>query len=127
MIDEEARAAQQRQEDAHKKREKIVRVVEMNQLIRIKEQELESTQLVSNIVRQNVSEDDHPAGASALTPSSLQEYVATASFYGLPPSKIYTPAPSNMRYAKSHFDSTPLLSQIGYPSASQTLPVPQPL
>ena len=63
--------------------------------------------------------------AASGTPSSLQEYVATASFCDLPPSKIYIPAPSNMRYAKSHFDSTSLLSQIGYPSASQTIPMPQ--
>ena len=73
LIDKEVRATQQRQEDAHKKREKIVRLVEMNWRIHIKEQELESAQLVSNIVRQNVTEDDYPAGTSAPTPSSLQE------------------------------------------------------
>ena len=62
----------------------------------------------------------HIAAASG-TPSSLQKYIVTASFCDLPPSKIYMPAPSNMIYAKSHFDSTLLLSQIGYASASHDL------
>lgn len=103
----------------------------MNRCIRIKEQELEAAQLVSSFIRENLS-DDHPAVASAPISSSLQDIAAAASFYELPPSRIFTPAPANMRYAESQADSTPPLSQIGYPctpqpSGPQIRPMPQPL
>lgn len=131
LIDKEARDAPQRQQEAQRKRETIVRQVAMNRCIRIKEQELEAAQLVSSFIRENLS-DDHPAVASAPISSSLQDIAAAASVYELPPSRIFTPAPANMRYAESQSDSTPPLSQIGYPctpqpSGPQSRPMPQPL
>ena len=129
LIDHKARSAQHEQEDAQKERERIVRQVGMKRRIRIKEQELESAQIISTFIRQNLSEEDHFDGASAPTPSSLQGDVATSSFYDLPPSKIFTPAPNLIR-ADSHSDvsSTPPVSQHNFPTgplASQTLHMPQ--
>ncbi len=93
LINKKARAAQHMQ-DALREKKRIVREVGMNQRISIKEQELESAQLVSNFIRQNLSEDDH-TGASTPTPLSLHGKVTTSSFYDLPPSRIITLAPPN--------------------------------
>ncbi|XP_069378750.1 uncharacterized protein [Paralichthys olivaceus] len=125
LIDKEARDAQQRQQEAQQKREKIVRKVATNRRIRIKEQELEAAQLVSSFIRENLL-DDHPAPASAPTSSSLHDHVASTSLYDLSPSRIFTPAPVNMRYAESQAGSTPPLSQIGYSIAPQIHPMLQP-
>lgn len=126
LIDKEARDAQQRQQEAQQKREKIVRNVATNRRIRIKEQELEAAQLVSSFIRENLL-DDHPAAASAPTSSSLHDHVASTSFHDLPPSRMFTPAPVNLRYAESQDDSTPPISQIGYSNAPQIHPMLQPL
>jgi len=129
-IDEKARAAQHLQEDAHKERESVVRQVEMDRRIRKKEQELQSAQLVSSFMHQNISEDEHPDGAAALIPSSPNGR-ATSSFYALPPtSRIFTPAPPRMMYAESRSltsSTPPPFPQFGFPMSSQTLPMLQPI
>lgn len=131
LIDERARAAQQCQENAHKEREKMVRQVEMNRRIRTKEQELESAQHVTSFIKHNLSEED--GGACGPTTSCLHGNGATSSFYDLPPSRIFTPAPPNLTYAdsRSHLALAPLLPQLslsrGLPKASQIIPRPQPI
>lgn len=68
LIDKKARAARQWQEDAHREGERIVRQVDIDRHIRQKELELESAQLVSSVIQQNLSDDD-PGGAAPLLPS----------------------------------------------------------
>lgn len=70
----------------------MTKEADMNRCICIKERELESAQLVSAFIPQNLSSDNHPDGASAPPPLSLHEK-GDNSFYDLPPSTRFTPAP----------------------------------
>ena len=95
---------------------------------RIKEQELQSAQLVSSFIQQNLSADEHSGGAPET--SSVPRNAATLSFYDLPPSRIFTPAPLRMIGVESHphssvTSSLPEPSLPIVPSASQTLHIPQ--
>lgn len=81
LIDQRAKTAQQIQEEAHRERETLVRQIALDRRIRIKEKELESVQLVSSFIKQNLSEDEQEDYEGAALP---HKDVATSSFYDLP-------------------------------------------